>query len=177
MATRRAANRPNRSGITRQPTSWSRGVFQTITVPAATKVLIGSFTLENPGISETVRRTRGTMLIESDQSAAVEKQLGAMGWIIITANALAAGAASIPGPVTDAADDAWFVWEPIVGSSASTDGAGINVFPDIAVPFDSKAMRKVEEPNVLAIMVENAHPTFGFALTIAFSVLASRTFA
>ncbi len=146
-----------------------------MTVAAATKVLLGSFTLENPGISETVRRVRGTMLISSDQITNIEEQIGAMGWIVVTDRALAAGAASIPGPVTDGPDDAWFLWEPFAQLTAGADLASTNITPPIAVPFDSKGMRKVDDPNVIAIMVENAHATNGLKITLGFSLLGSRT--
>ena len=57
--------RPNRS--------WD-GFFNLVpqTIGAGTKVLIGSFALNNPGIDETVLRTVGMFSIASDQAGSVE---------------------------------------------------------------------------------------------------------
>ena len=119
-----------------------------------------------------VRRTRGWVHVTSDQSAAAELQLGSLGLVVVSDLALAAGAASIPGPVTDASDDGWFVWQPFVSrqavSAVLTASAGPLVFE-----FDSKAMRRVEEGFGIAVMVENAHATFGLNVECAFSVLTS----
>ncbi len=77
----------------------------------STKILLGVFVLSNVGIGETVRRTIGNIWVVSDQAAADEVQVGAFGCIVVTDLAAAAGAASIPGPFTDANDDGWFVWQ------------------------------------------------------------------
>ena len=127
--------------VQRQPTSWGRFVFDFTTVALSTKVLLGTFALNNPGIGETIRRTRGLISVASDQSGAVEGQLGAIGFVVVSDLAAAAGAASIPGPVTDAADDGWFVWEPIVQFSSIVGAAAGR---GASYPFDSKAMRKVQ---------------------------------
>ena len=98
---------------TRKGTDWFRrttGAY--VTVAAASKVLVSSGTPSNPGITETIVRTRGGFSIASDQAGASESQIGAMGLMVVNDLALAAGAASIPGPVTDRNDDGWFVWEP-----------------------------------------------------------------
>ncbi len=139
-------------------------------IPFSSKVLIGGISLSNPGIGETVRRTRGWMSMISDQSAAVEVVTGAWGMVVVTDLAFAAGAASIPGPVTDASDDGWFVWEAFIGEM----GVASNSTPDNAGRvFDSKAMRRVEEGFTVAIMVENAHTVFGMDFGVQISMLTS----
>ena len=99
----------------RASTTWSRtqstGLF---TLPAGAKALLSIFSLNNVGIGETVRRTHVDLFVESDQVGAVEDIIGAFGMMIASDTALAAGAASIPGPVTDSSDDGWFVWLPFV---------------------------------------------------------------
>ncbi len=159
---------------TRQATDWSR-FNQTIlkTIAPGAKSLIATFALGNPGISETVRRTRGLIAISSDQSAAVEEQVGAFGLMKVNDIAIAAGSSSIPGPVTDGSDDAWFVWVPFAQRSVAS-GANTSAIQTVMYEFDSKAMRTVEEGFGLAVMAENAHGTHGLNIQISMSLLSSR---
>ena len=153
----------------RAVTNWSRLVDATYgTVAAGTKVLFSTVTLSNPGISETVRRTRGVVTVRSDQTGGDEPQLGAMGMIVVNDLAIAAGVASIPGPVTDASDDGWFVWVPFL-QSRMTDAARNSE----QYQFDSKAMRRVEEGFTVAIVFENASATFGLQAAAGISILSS----
>ena len=171
MARRPVQATQRRRGPSR--TNWGRTVNPIqVTVAAATKVFLSGFALDNPGISETVRRTRGQIFVRSDQGAASEDQVGAFGMMKINDVALAAGAASIPGPATEASDDGWFVWQPITQmGAAATVGAGRL---GILYTFDSKAMRTIEEGFGIAIMFENAHATHGLVITWAVSLLSSR---
>ena len=165
--------RPGARG--RAPSTWARAQSAaSVTVAGATKVLLATVTLSNPGISETVRRTRGLVMIESDQDSSAEDQMGSFGMVVVNDLAIAAGAASIPGPVTDANDDGWFVWQPMLaagllnGISATSPGSRFQLFE-----FDSKAMRRVEEGFIVAIMVENASVLNGINVSFAFSMLTS----
>ena len=170
MAVRRRSTRGVVGGRRRAPTTWSRTVsIGQLTVPAATKILAIVFTLNNPGIGETVRRTRGSFFVHSDQAAALEVQLGAFGMVVVSDLALAAGAASIPGPGTDAADDGWFVWQGFTKRQQSS------TFPSTQdqVVFDSKAMRRIEEGFGVAVMIENVHPAFGMVVAFELSMLTS----
>ncbi len=160
----------------RSPTNWSRLVgVQDVVIAAGTKVLLATVNLSNPGIGETVRRTRGSFLITSDQVALLEVQTGALGMMVVSDVAAAAGIASIPGPVTEAEDDGWFVWVPFHNLSSATGGSGSvgNSPPGFRFEFDSKAMRKVEEGFRVAVVIENASPTNGLTITHAFSMLTS----
>ena len=153
----------------RAPTNWSgfSDVAMT-TVSAGTKSLLGTFALDNPGIGETVRRTRGVITISSDQEAGAELQIGAFGLVVVNDLALAAGAASIPGPITNDDDDGWFVWVPFARASSAADG-----FDSQSFQFDSKAMRRVAEGFGLAVMVENAHASQGLRISVNFRLLSS----
>jgi len=160
-------------GRTSGKTDWGR-IINTgfTTIPAGTKALMFVVALSNPGIMETIRRTRGMISIASDQAAGLEAFQGAVGFMVINDIALAAGAASIPGPVTDDNDDGWFVWQPFMQTSVNVVNGGI---VSRVLEFDSKAMRKVEEGFGIAVMVENSSATTGFQITTAFSMLSSRT--
>ena len=176
MAFARARRGITRGRSQRGGTNWGRLVLTApVTVAAGTKVALISITLDNVGISETVRRTRGRFFITSDQGAAQEQQIGAIGAIVVNDLALAAGAASIAGPVTDADDDGWFVWESFAQMSGANDGGGVSIsLPPGQYEFDSKAMRRIEDGFVAVIMVENAHATDGLTIAMGVSLLTSR---
>ena len=158
----------------RQPTNWARFVESAIvTVPAASKALITTVTLSNPGINETVRRTRGRIDVSSDQAVTQENQFGAFGAVVVSDTAVAAGAASLPGPVTDASDDGWFLWVPFMQTSGSSIGGSPFALGIVSEEFDSKAMRRIEEGFTVAFMVENAHATFGLDFAVAIALLSS----
>ena len=151
--------------------SWAGFSTATIAVAGTTKILLGGFTLSNTNIDETILRVVGTMECHSDQVASSEVQLGAFGMIIVNDLAAAAGAASIPGSITDRADDGWFVYVPIVQRLNVGDSTGLQ--PDFGVQyhFDSKAKRKVDEGFQVVMMVENATAA-GFAVSLMFRLLS-----
>ena len=144
-------------------------------VAAGTKVLAGSFVLSNPGIDETILRTVGVIGIASDQTAASELQLGAFGFLVVTDLAVAAGAASIPGPVTDISDDGWFMFVPFVQELRFLSGSGFAPNAVRLYHFDSKAKRKLPDGSSVAVMVENAHATHGFQLFFSLRMLTMVT--
>ncbi len=173
-ARRRFSGRTSRAPRIRASTDWVRiGNAAPTTVAALSKVLLAFVTPNLPNV--TVRRTRGRIVVLSDQTATVESQLGAVGFVKVNDLALAAGAASIPGPVTDENDEGWYVWEPIIAVSAFTAGgsAGGQWAAGAAFEFDSKAMRKMPLGYNTAVMVENAHATDPFEIYFRFSQLSS----
>jgi len=130
------------------------------------KILLGSFALST-AFEETIVRTRGMMTVTTDQSAALEEQLGAFGLIIVSDRAITAGAASIPGPFTDADDDGWLVWQPFAQLMQSA-GFGSNN----SITIDSKAQRIVREGEQVAVMLENGSGTDGIRFELLMRVLS-----
>ncbi len=106
------ANRHHNTRRSNPNRAWAGTVDTENAFGGGSKILLGSFSLSNPNIDETILRTVGVLSIRSDQIAAPEEQVGAFGMIKVTDLAIAAGAASIPGPVTDIGDDGWFVHVP-----------------------------------------------------------------
>jgi len=157
----------------RAQTSWTRiGTATAVPVAAATKVVLASLTPTVPGV--TVRRIRGFIHITSDQSGATEEQIGAVGVIKVTDNALAVGAGSIPGPITDEDDEGWMLFEPFAQISDMTHQGTVargSLPPRLEV--DSKAMRKVPDGYNLVVMIENAHATEGLDVNFRFAFLSS----
>ena len=165
------------SGRQRQPTTWSRssaGIY--VAIPANNKVLIALAVLSNPGIGETIRRTRGMFSVIFDQVAANETQVGAFGAIVVSDRAVVVGVSAIPDPVTEQNDDGWFVWEPFVQTCSVAQAVGVAVGqtqPPTAYPFDSKAMRKVQEGFQVAFMFANASSSHACQVALSFSMLTS----
>ncbi len=104
----------------------------------------------------TIIRVRGWIYVQSDQVAAREEPFGALGFRVVSDLAATAGAASIPGPITNEDDEGWFVWPPIfvVQEAASSNPGGA------VIEFDSKAMSKFVQGDAILVMLENAHGVF-----------------
>jgi len=160
---------------TRQRTAsdWGRLVDPHTTVAAGTKVLLATLVLSNPGIGETVRRTHVMLSVISDQGAALEQQNGALGMIVVSDLAIAAGVASIPGPVTDASDDGWFLWFGVSQVVGAQLGGGVTQSTGVSYVIDSKGMRKVADGFTIAVVYESLSQ--GASVGTAVSLLSTRT--
>ncbi len=86
------------------------------------------------------------------------------GAIVVSDQAVAAGAVSIPGPVADT-DGNWFVYQPMHRDFLIKDATGIMVDFFERYPIDSKAMRKVGANEDVALMFETV-PAVGGILNI-----------
>ncbi len=153
----------------RRQTIWGSTVTPTATIIAAgTKVLLARFTaasLASIGVPNTVVRERGQIWYASDQNAATESVVGAVGLCVVSELAAAAGAASIPGPITNADWDGWYGWFPMLTRIEFSDATGVQNPAGVVMPFDTKAMRKVEDNMSVVVMVESV--TNGLRLTYA----------
>ena len=162
VVVRRSSSRPNRG--------WSVNTSAAFTVvPAASKVLLGTFVLVGGMADVTVLRVIGGVAVASDQTGANENQIGAVGLILVTDIAAAAGIASIPGPFTDGGDDGWFCHQRFAQQSASGN------VPDNSdwYPIDTKGKRVWPGTGrVIAVVAENGHATHGLELYFAIRLLA-----
>jgi len=148
---RRVARRTGFTRGQRQPTNWARTVTADTTIAGGVSFLLTTVVLSNPGINETIRRTRGRIFIRSNDIATNDSLLGVFAAAVVTDRAIGVGAGSLPRPSTDASDDGWFVWLPLAWhGSIAIAGNGWQGFE-----FDSKAMRRVEEGYGIAFLVEN----------------------
>ncbi len=169
MALRKRAGSFVRSGKVRQ-TDWVLAVATTsvVNVPAASKVLLVSFpsaTLATLAPS-TLIRTRGIFSISSDQQAAGEQQLGAVGFGFVNEVARALGVTGLPGPFTDDLWGGWFYHQYIAQRFGFASGVGFEADFAPRTVIDSKAMRKFESDEGLVFMVENGHATHGFDIQL-----------
>jgi len=141
-----------------------------VTVAAATKVLLGTFTLNNPGIDETFLRAVGRYFINTD-TGANEQQIGAIGMIVVSETAVAAGVASIPGPTSDIGNDGWFFHSTFCQDWQFSDATGQRI-GGLSYEFDSRGKRVIHDQSAVAIVVENTHATHGFQIQVAMRVLS-----
>ena len=173
MAQHRTRQFRSRSGPNR---TWAG--FHTaanVAVAANTKVLLGTFSQGVAGIDETILRTVGILQVVTDQVAANENQVGALGMIVVNDLAVAAGAASIPGPITDIADDGWFLYVPFAQLFKFSTAVHWETNAGGQYQFDSKAKRKIQRGFQVAVMVENGSATDGLFVTAVVRQLAMIT--
>ena len=118
-------------------------------------------------VPSTIVRTRGIIFVQSDQEAASEHQLGAVGFAVVSEQAAAAGVASVPAPITNETSELFFSWTPF----AVSHGAGtVNNPRGQLFHFDSKAMRKWADGQSIVVVIENAG-TLGLEFWIKFRML------
>ena len=129
------------------------------TATGATTIVQSNATFGNT----TIVRTRGLFTI-APQALGVGASVnirGAIGFGIVSDQAFAAGASSVPGPWTDPDWAGWYVWMPF---ELSLDVAGTPVerlLPaDRQYVIDSKAMRKVESNETVVVMAESQGGAF-----------------
>ena len=103
------------------------------------------------------------MMISSDQAAATEKQVAAIGMGVFSDESIAAGVASVPTPITEMASDFWFFYQLLMArESRLTDLSQ----PAEVFETDSKAMRKVDVGQDLGIIGEFSSQGGGVVVTI-----------
>jgi len=102
----------------------------------------------------TIVRTRMIVSIVSDQSTSTEFIQGALGMQVVTEAAAAAGAASVPTPETEPGAD-YFVYQPWFNSFVLKTAVGFTEHGQSGTwHVDSKAMRKVDIDDDLAVTIE-----------------------
>jgi len=127
------------------------------TVAANTVVLLATLNAAALALRPfTVVRTRLLLHWESDQSASSEQATGAFGAIVVTAEAAAAGVASVPDPVGDPSSP-WFVWQPLSTSFLFADATGFIEPAGNDYEVDSKSMRKVGLNEDIALVAEETN--------------------
>ena len=157
---------------TRNPTDWIIGpdtnTLSTMQLTAAGKLLSVGIA---PTIGKlTVIRTRGDWHLEVLRTqGASEGVLLAMGIAVFTSDAFAIGPTAVPGPITDMEWNGW-LWHQFV--SVDSTGAASQVALDNDTFFhgqiDSKAMRKIDETQVMALCFEFADEVGTVTATLRF---------
>ena len=119
-----------------------------------TSTLIGSFNAAVLALRPfTILRTRITCNFRSDQSGGTEDITGAFGMIVVEEVAVAAGIASVPTPLSEVNAD-FFVYQGMTAPFTFVSGVGIIDPAGERYDIDSKAMRKVDISDDVAIVFE-----------------------
>ena len=100
----------------------------------------------------TVVRTHLNVSVASDQSAASELMIGAMGTIVVKTSATGIGITAVPSPITDINDD-WFVFQGFSNRYEFLSAVGA-ARVDVQYEIDSKAMRKVDDGDDIVLVAE-----------------------
>ena len=125
------------------------------TLAAGSRVLVSSLNAAGLALRPfTIVRTRGFVWVASDQIAATEQPMGAMGMQVVTDSASAAGAASVPTPTSEPNAD-FFVYQPWAVQSVVADATGIDANAGHYFDIDSKSMRKVGQDDDVVLTFEN----------------------
>ena len=115
-------------------------------------------------------RTVGSIWIRSDQQAASEDPFGALGAQVVSEKAVATGVTALPDPITQEADDRWFLYKAVHGQITFADATGFANTTE-RYDFDSRAMRKVEDGEDVAFMIANASAGDGLVFVLKFRML------
>ena len=115
----------------------------------------------------TVIRTYLDLLLISDQVAASEFQQAAIGMAVVSDQAIAIGITAVPTPFTDAGSDLWFVHQFMSASFLFASGVGFDGSDGRGYNVDSKAMRKVNADQDLAIVIERSSLGAGVDVIVA----------
>ena len=152
-------------------TEWIGRGFNTdgVALAASTVVIDSSFNAAALAkLPFTITRVVGLLSIQSDQNAAIELVFGALGFAVVSDQAVAAGVASVPNPVTDVSSDLWHVYQSFAaeGSASTNVGRPIQHFA-----FDSRAQRKVEQGMDCVAVIANSSNTDGLTYVLNYRML------
>ena len=106
------------------------------------------------GESLTLVRTRGQLAIHFDPTSIADVVQVGVGLGVYASDAFAAGAASMPGPLSDAGWDWVYHKLFMFGPAFTATETGDSIVDNIQMEVDSKAMRKLKDNQVLGWMFE-----------------------
>ena len=156
ITTNRKSGFIRREGAMRRESLWLILTGSVTTLAPVTPVLFTGFSADILALRPfTIVRTRGVMSLTSDQTAAIESYHAVLAMAVVSDQALAAGVASVPTPISDGDSDLFFLYEAIIGRNMASTDVGFDSGAGWFKEFDSKAMRKVEDGSDVAVTVES----------------------
>ena len=173
------ANRIVRSGFIRgrsskRLTTWLRDVDSATAsiLAAGSSVLFASLTTEELALRPfTVVRVRGLLTVNSDQVGASEFVHGAIGFAVVSRQAVVAGVASVPTPTLEAESGLWFVHQYWAHTTVFQSATGFSENSQTNFEIDSKAMRKVDQGQDIVVVIENGSGNAGVEFILNFRIL------
>ncbi len=155
------------AGIRRsRESTWVTLAPVNVTMTAAGGTIIGSLNAAALALRPfTIVRARFKYMVRSDQAAAIETQVGAIGIAVVSDESIAAGVGSIPTPITEIGSDLWLLHEIFMSMESNLTDRSLN---GSVGEIDSKAMRKVEAGQDIAIVAEmsTASSTGGMVVSL-----------
>ena len=152
----------SRSRVTRGPrrqTAWiaplATGQVRTVAVSTALLHASVDFRGTVPGSPLTIVRTFGLFTAIPTTLSAASECFGAYGICIVNGEAFDAGIVSLPSPLTEGADDRWFVHGFWNTSFCTVASPGNSYGQGFAIQIDSKSMRKVGTGDVMVSVIES----------------------
>jgi len=114
----------------------------------------------------TVVRTHLEVYQTTDQIAASEDQIGGVGMCVVNDSATATGVGAVPTPLSELGSDLWFLHSLMISEFVFLSAIGV-LGSDTGVhkSIDSKAMRKVNNDQDVALVVEGSTTGAGMVIT------------
>ena len=112
----------------------------------------------------TIVRTHGVFGVRSDQTATSETYDGAVGMSVVSQQATGVGITAVPTPYLDMGSDLFFVHQMMVGRFLDLTAAGFEMNALTWWQYESKAMRKVNDDQDIAVVVETSSLSSGAAV-------------
>ena len=115
----------------------------------------------------TIVRTHLFFGIRTDQVSTDESFDAAIGFAVVSDQAVAIGVTAIPTPFTDLGSDFWLLHSILMGRFDTLSQVGYQ--PDMLVSekIDSKAMRKVNDDQDIVVVIENSSVSLGVTVHVA----------
>ena len=133
--------------------SWTDLLGISLSTAAASTILGTSLAFGSPA---TILRMRGQILLNFDAAADNSRQNVGIGIGIISSDAFAAGAGSVPDPLSET-DYPWLWWSTIpLVNDLQIAGESLQLAVVARVEVDSKAMRKVKPGQSLAVIYQTS---------------------
>ena len=165
-------SRASRGGGSRRATSWIDVPISCVNVAGGGAAIFASLTAaELAKRPFTIVRTHLEVKFGSDQIAASESQEGALGLCVVSDQALAIGITAVPTPDTDLASDFWFVNQVMFSEVLFGDSTGFQDTVGVHYAIDSKVMRKVNDDQDVALVIELTGASFGGTFCVGGRIL------
>ena len=145
---------PRSSGIARD---WGVGPGDggSTDISAAGVQILGNGVVAAGGGELTIMRTRGIFdILLTSATAAGDGFTGAVGLIVVSDQAFAAGVASMPSPVNEAANNGWFYHQFFSVHAGAAGGLSGGPEGHQREHVDSKAMRKFDSEQTIVALIE-----------------------
>ena len=115
----------------------------------------------------TIVRTIGYWQLRSDQTGAAENYDGALGFSVVSDQAIAIGVTAVPTPYTDIGSDLFFLHQIMASRFEFVSGVGFESAAGLMGTFESRAMRKVNEDSDVCFAAEVSGVSLGASFFMA----------